>query len=59
MSEFRPVETKADLDTLDDAEIVAGYFAGRGGDSEPGSDKSQRVLARLAQRSRRQQARLD
>ncbi len=40
MSEFRPVETKADLDALDLDDIVAGYRAGLDDPSEPGSDKS-------------------
>lgn len=40
MSEFTPVSTKADLDTLDEAEMVAGYCAGLDGWLEPGSDKS-------------------
>lgn len=40
MSEFQPVATKAELDMLDDGEMVAGYRAGFGGESEPGSDKS-------------------
>jgi ribosome modulation factor len=40
MSEFQPVETKADLERLDDDEILAGYLAGLSGESEPGSDKS-------------------
>ncbi len=38
--EFNPVSTKADLDQLDDDEIVAGYMAGLGGADPPGSDKS-------------------
>lgn len=37
MSEFQAVATKADLDVLDDAEMVAGYWAGREGAPEPGS----------------------
>lgn len=41
MSEFRRVATKADLETLDERDMIAGYLAGSGGDtSEPGSDKS-------------------
>ncbi|MFC4275547.1 hypothetical protein [Achromobacter aloeverae] len=40
MSEFQPVRTKADLDTLDDDDIVAGYMHGLNGGDEPGSDKS-------------------
>lgn len=40
MSEFQPIRTKAELDLLDDEEIVAGYISGLNGDVEPGSDKS-------------------
>lgn len=40
MSEFQPVATKADLEKLDGADIVEGYWAGYRGDNEPGSDKS-------------------
>ncbi|MFJ0379165.1 hypothetical protein [Bordetella bronchiseptica] len=40
MSEFQPVRTKADLDLLDDDEIVQGYLEGLAGASQPGSDKS-------------------
>lgn len=40
MSEFQPVRTKADLDFLDEDEIVEGYRAGFRGEPEPGSDKS-------------------
>jgi len=40
MSEFQPIRTKAELDLLDDDEIVAGYISGLNGDDEPGSDKS-------------------
>ena len=40
MSEFRPVETVEDLNSLNDDEIVAGYRSGMHGDPEPGSDKS-------------------
>ena len=39
MSEFKPVETLADLANLDEDEIVAGYRSGQCAD-EPGSDKS-------------------
>lgn len=35
-----PVSTLADLDTLDDAEIVEGYHAGREGWPEPGDNHS-------------------
>ena len=40
MSEFRPVETVADLNNLDVDEIVNGYRAGWTCSDEPGSDKS-------------------
>lgn len=40
MSEYMPVETKTDLDCLDDDEIVQGYRDGWTCDREPGSDKS-------------------
>lgn len=40
MSEFAPVLTLADLDTLDAAQIVEGYRAGRDGDPEPGNNRS-------------------
>lgn len=37
MSEFRPITTLEDLFSQDEAEIVAGYWAGRRGDPEPGN----------------------
>ncbi len=40
MSEFKPVETVADLGLLDEDEIVRGYREGCGCAVEPGSDKS-------------------
>lgn len=40
MGEFRPVSTKADLDTLDEAEIIQGYRDGLADDPEPGSNRS-------------------
>ena len=40
MSEFKPVETVADLSTLNDEEIVEGYRAGLRGAPEPGNDMS-------------------
>ena len=40
MSEFEPVRTKAELDLLDEDEIVEGYRAGFAGAPAPGSDKS-------------------
>ncbi len=39
MPNFAPVRTKADLDTLDDDEIVAGYTEARRGDPEPGVNR--------------------
>lgn len=36
---FAPVSTKADLDTLNDAEIVEGYLNFRRGDPEPGPNR--------------------
>ena len=40
MSAFKPVYTKADLETLDAAEIVAGYLEYRSDDPEPGTNRS-------------------
>ena len=40
MSEFRPVETVADLNSLDVDEIVQGYRDGWTCSDEPGNDKS-------------------
>jgi hypothetical protein len=40
MSEFQPVATKVDLESLDQDEMVAGYMAGLEDAPEPGSDKS-------------------
>lgn len=39
-SNAQPVRTAADLDTLDDAEIVEGYHDGRAGEPEPGGNRS-------------------
>lgn len=40
MSErFRPVRTKAELDTLDESEIVEGYISTQRGDPEPGENR--------------------
>lgn len=36
---FEPIRTKADLETLDHAEIVAGYMETRRGDPEPGTNR--------------------
>jgi hypothetical protein len=36
---FIPVSTKAELDTLDDAEIFAGYIGFERGDPEPGPNR--------------------
>jgi hypothetical protein len=40
MSEFKPVEMVADLESLDQDDIVAGYRQGWRDATEPGSDKS-------------------
>ena len=40
MSEFQPVETVADLNNLDDEDILAGYLVGWNCPDDPGSDKS-------------------
>lgn len=40
MSEFTPVETKADLETLCEDDVLAGYMDGLINQNEPGSDKS-------------------
>lgn len=36
---FEPVRTKAELDTLDHDEIVAGYLSAERGDPEPGPNR--------------------
>ena len=40
MSEYQPLSSAAELEALDDAECVAGYFAGTRNEPEPGSEKS-------------------
>jgi hypothetical protein len=40
MNDRTPVTTLADLDALDDREIVAGYWSGYAGDPEPGNNHS-------------------
>lgn len=40
MSEFKPVETQADLATLDSGEVVEGYRDGLRGEPEPGDNRS-------------------
>lgn len=40
MSEYNPVTTLTDLDTLDDVEVVEGYHDGRSGSGEPGNNRS-------------------
>lgn len=40
MVPYKPVETVADLDTLDSGEMVEGYFDGFHGDPEPGNNRS-------------------
>lgn len=36
---FEPVRTMADLETLDDAEMVEGYSSTQRGDPEPGENR--------------------
>lgn len=36
---FEPVRTVADLDTLDEAEIIDGYRSAERGDPEPGPNR--------------------
>lgn len=40
MTEFAPVRTAADLATLDDEDVVSGYFDGLRGEPEPGNNRS-------------------
>lgn len=40
MSEWQPVETLNDLDTLDGDEIMEGYWAGHDGWPEPGNNQT-------------------
>lgn len=40
MSEFQPVRTLADLESLDDEEVQDGYWSGYDGWSEPGNNRS-------------------
>lgn len=40
MSEFAPVRTIADLDTLDLAEMREGYWDGYHGEPEPGNNRT-------------------
>lgn len=39
MPNFEPVSTKADLDTLDQADILEGYMSAERGDPEPGPNR--------------------
>jgi hypothetical protein len=39
MTNFEPVHTKADLDSLDPAEIFEGYRSAERGDPEPGPNR--------------------
>lgn len=39
MSNFEPVRTKADFDTLNGAEVLEGYMAAELGDPEPGQNR--------------------
>lgn len=36
---FEPVRTKADLDALDQADILEGYMSAKRGDPEPGPNR--------------------
>ena len=40
MTEWRPVETVADLETLDQDEIIQGYWDGLDNEPEPGNNRS-------------------
>lgn len=40
MAEYAPITTAAELDLTDSDDVIAGYYAGRDGAREPGSDKS-------------------
>ena len=40
MSEYKPVCTAKELESIDDAECVAGYLAGLADEPEPRNDKS-------------------
>jgi len=40
VSEWSPVTTLSDLDTLDDTEMMEGYRDGYAGDPEPGNNHS-------------------
>lgn len=40
MSEYKPVSTIDDLNTLNEAEIIEGYWAGTDGWPEPGNNRS-------------------
>lgn len=40
MSERQPITKAADLDMLDDAEVLEGYRDGRAGEPEPGDNRS-------------------
>lgn len=39
MATFEPVRTKADLDALDETEIIEGYKSAERGDPEPGPNR--------------------
>lgn len=39
MANFEPVRTKADLETLDQADILEGYMSAERGDPEPGPNR--------------------
>lgn len=39
MANFEPVRTLADLDTLDEADMIEGYMSAERGDPEPGANR--------------------
>ncbi len=41
MTNFEPVRTLADLDTLDSNEIIEGYLSAERGDPEPGLNRGE------------------
>ena len=36
---FQPIRTKADLDSLDQADVLEGYMSAERGDPEPGENR--------------------
>ena len=49
---FEPVRTVADLETLDHAEVVAGYMEAQRGDPEPGVNRGRSYWHGWANRMR-------